>query len=244
MPIKTEVVPVPTEDGETASGQAETEKEKEEPKRPPKEQIPKAQAKRVSKKAVPQEAAEVPAPEVPIEETPQPKSKAKGKAKASAKRAVGGGEGKVAPKTKETADLSQKTKCSICKRVVTTHCLIYTHKCRKAALDEKKPMPTLDPLPEPPPEPPKLERASASVRSRDMKQWVEEHPGETFPHKEELPIPETFAPPPTFVETEGGGYLTIAERRVHHREALEQQYREYQLHKKQNQISHLRHFYG
>ena len=231
MPVKTEVVPVPTEAGDMTSGQAETEKEKEEPKLPPKEQIPKAQAKRVSKKAVPQEVAETPAP---AEETPQPKSKAKGKA--SAKRAAGGG------KAKETVDMSQKTKCNICKRVVSNHCLLYTHKCPKAALDEKKPMPTLEDEVVPPP-PPKLERASASMRARDMKQWVEQHPGETFPHEEELPIPETFAPPPTFVETEGGGYLTIAERRVHHREALERQYREYQLHKKQNQISHLRQFY-
>ena len=89
-------------------------------------------------------------------------------------------------------------------------------------------------------QPPKLERQTA----RDIKQWVEQNPGEPYPHAEELPVPEVFAPPPTFVETEGGGYLTIAERRVHHREALEKQYREYQLHKKQNQISHLRQFYG
>ena len=90
------------------------------------------------------------------------------------------------------------------------------------------------------PPPPKLERASA----RDMKQWVEENPAEPYPHQEELPAPDVWAPPPTFVETEGGGYLTIAERRVHHREALERQYREYQLHKKQNQIAHLRQFYS
>ena len=91
-------------------------------------------------------------------------------------------------------------------------------------------------------QPPKLERQTASAR--DIKQWVEQNPGEPYPHAEELPVPEVFAPPPTFVETEGGGYLTIAERRVHHREALEKQYREYQLPKKQNQISHLRQFYG
>ena len=59
MPVKTEVVPVPTEDGEMASGQTETEKEKKKPKRAAKEQIPKAQAKRVSKKTAPQEVAEV-----------------------------------------------------------------------------------------------------------------------------------------------------------------------------------------
>ena len=134
--------------------------------------------------------------------------------------------------------MSQKTKCPICKRVVTTHCLLYTHKCPKAALDEKKKIPTVE---ESAPPPPKLERAQNT--QREMKQWVEENPGEAYPYANELPVPEVFAPPPTFVETEGGGYLTIAERRVHHREALEQQYREYQFHKKQNQISHLRQFY-
>ena len=121
--------------------------------------------------------------------------------------------------------------------MVTTHCLLYTHKCPKAALDEKKKIPSIEEEAAPPP--PKLERASA----RDMKQWVEENPAEPYPHQEELPTPDVWGPPPTFVDTEGGGYLTIAERRVHHREALERQYREYQLHKKQNQIAHLRQFY-
>ena len=180
---------------------------------------------------------------VRLEEAPQPHPKAK----STAKRAAKGGEAKAKSTAKssaksaakETADLSQKTKCPICKRVVTTHCLLYTHKCPKAALDEKKKIPTVEEEVAPPP--PKLERAQN--RQREMKQWVEENPGETYPHENELPVPEVFAPPPTFIETEGGGYLTIAERRVNHREALEQQYREYQFHKKQNQISHLRQFY-
>ena len=222
MPVKTEVVPVPSEEGEAASEQPEAEKEEEKPKRAAKKQIPKAQPKRVSKKA------QIETPPEPVEEAaPHPKSKAK--AKGSAKRADS--------KAKETADLSQKTKCPICKRVVTTHCLLYTHKCPKAALDEKKKIPTAEEEVVPPP--PKLERDTR----REMKQWVEENPGETYPYENELPVPEVFAPPPTFIETEGGGYLTIAERRVNHREALEQQYREYQFHKKQNQISHLRQFY-
>ena len=238
MPVKTEVVPVPSEEGEAASEQPEAASEEKKPKRAPKNQIPKAQAKRVSKKAAPQdapqEAVETPhVPEEPAEpaepepaepEPAEPEAKPKSRAKAKAK-------------AKETADLSQKTKCPICKRVVTTHCLLYTHRCPKAALEEKKKIPTVEEEAAPPP--PKLERAS----TRDMKQWVEENPAEPYPHQEELPTPEVWAPPPTFVETEGGGYLTIAERRVHHREALERQYKEYQLHKKQNQIAHLRQFY-
>ena len=231
MPVKTEVVPVPSEEGEAASEQPEAASEEKKPKRAPKNQIPKAQAKRVSKKAAPQdapqEAVETPhVPEEPAEPEPaepaEPEAKPKSRAKAKAKAKV---------------DLSQKTKCSVCKRVVTNHCLLYTHKCPKAALDERKKMPTVEEEAAPPP--PKLERASA----RDMKQWVEENPAEPYPHQEELPTPEVWGPPPTFVDTESGGYLTIAERRVHHREALERQYREYQLHKKQNQIAHLRQFY-
>ena len=230
MPIKTEPVPVHTEEAAAeaavVSEQVDAEKKEEEPKDAPEKQIPKAKAKRVSKKA------KIETPPEPVEEAPQPaphpKSKAKAKAKSTAKSSA-----------KETADLSQKTKCPICKRVVTTHCLLYTHKCPKAALDEKKKIPTVEEEVVPPP--PKLERAQNTPR--DMKQWVEEHPGEAYPHEKELPVPEVFAPPPTFVDTEGGGYLTIAERRVNHREALEQQYREYQFHKKQNQISHLRQFY-
>ena len=233
MPIKTEPVPVHTEeaaaDAAVVSEQVDAEKKEEEPKDAPEKQIPKAKAKRVAKKAL------IETPPEPVEEAPQPaphpKSKAKSKAKSTAKSSA-------KSSAKETADLSQKTKCPICKRVVTTHCLLSTHKCPKAALDEKKKIPTVE---ESAPPPPKLERAQD--RQREMKQWVEENPGEAYPYANELPVPEVFAPPPTFVETEGGGYLTIAERRVHHREALEQQYREYQFHKKQNQISHLRQFY-
>ena len=52
-----------------------------------------------------------------------------------------------------------------------------------------------------------------------------------------------YGAPPTFVD-EGQGYLTIAERRVSHREALEQKYREHQFARRQNEVSQLRHFYG
>ena len=125
MPIKTEAVPVPSEEGEAASEQPEAttqESEEKKPKRAPKKQTPKAQPKRVSKKAAPQEEQAEPA-EATEADTEQAEPAKKSRAKA---------------KSKDTADLSQKTKCPICKRVVTTHCLLYTHKCPKAALDEKK----------------------------------------------------------------------------------------------------------
>ena len=157
MPIKTEPVPVHTEEAAGVSEQVDAEKKEEEPKQPSKKQIPKAQPKRVSKKA------KIETPPEPVEEAaqaaPHPKSKAKAKAKSTAKSSA-----------KETADLSQKTKCPICKRVVTTHCLLYTHKCPKAALDEKKKIPTVE---ESAPAPPKLERAQNT--QREMKQWVEEN---------------------------------------------------------------------
>ncbi len=58
-----------------------------------------------------------------------------------------------------------------------------------------------------------------------------------------MPTAELFGAPPTFVGDDQQGYLTIAERRVTHREALEQKYREYQFARKQNQVSQLRAFY-
>ena len=72
MPVKTEVVPVPSEEGEAASEQPEAASEEKKPKRAPKNQIPKAQAKRVSKKAVPQDTPQevVETPHVPQEPAP------------------------------------------------------------------------------------------------------------------------------------------------------------------------------
>ena len=129
MPIKTEAVPVPSEEGEAASEQPEATSEEKKPKRAPKKQTPKAQPKRVSKKAAPQEEQAEPA-EATEAATEQAEAEPAKKSRAKAK-------------SKDTADLSQKTKCPICKRVVTTHCLLYTHKCPKAALDEKKKYPPL-----------------------------------------------------------------------------------------------------
>ena len=76
---------------------------------------------------------------------------------------------------------------------------------------------------------------------REMKQWVEQNPGETLGG--EMPTSETFGAPPTFVG-ESTGYLTITERRANHRDALEQKYREHQFNRKQNQVAHLRAFYS
>ena len=119
MGVKSEPVPV---DGEPkvdetplpGLGEAEGGDEKEKPKAPPEEQIPEAKPKRRARKAVPKAAPEKPeheaVPEVP--ETAPKKARAKAKPK---------------------ADLSQKTKCPSCKRVLSTHCLLYSHKCPKAS---------------------------------------------------------------------------------------------------------------
>ena len=91
--------------------------------------------------------------------------------------------------------------------------------------------------PEPEVPPPPLERAN--------KNWVTENPNDSFPY-EDQPEPQQFTAPPTFVgdPMTGRGHLTIAERRISHREALEQKYKEYQFQRKQQQLSGLRAFYG
>ncbi len=63
---------------------------------------------------------------------------------------------------------------------------------------------------------PKLERQTA-------KQWVEENPNEAYQYDEPTHIPEKFGAPPTFMgdfET-GVGELTVAQKRIGHREALQ-----------------------
>ena len=80
---------------------------------------------------------------------------------------------------------------------------------------------------------------------RADKNWVTENPHVSFPY-EDQPEPQQFTAPPTFVgdPMTGRGHLTIAERRISHREALEQKYKEYQFQRKQQQLSGLRSFYG
>ena len=76
MPIKTEPVPVHTEeaaaDAAVVSEQVDAEKKEEEPKDAPEKQIPKAKAKRVAKKAL------IETPPEPVEEAPQPAPHAQG----------------------------------------------------------------------------------------------------------------------------------------------------------------------
>ena len=84
------------------------------------------------------------------------------------------------------------------------------------------------------------------MNPREMANWVQEHPNEAFPYESEMPRAQQYGAPPTFVGdfAAGIGDLTIPERRLTYREALEQKYREYQHQKRASMINPLRKFYG
>ena len=136
-------------------------------------------------------------------------------------------------------DLSQKTKCPVCKRVVSQHCLLYTHKCSKAALDERKPRQTLE-MEAPPPPP--LVREPVRTTA-----WVEENPDEEMPYETPMPVPNEWHAPPTVVEAPSRGHighLSMAEKRATYKQALDMRYAEYQHQRRANQVAGLRGFYG
>ena len=229
MPVKTEPVPVVSEQPE--------DKEKEaQPEEPPKEEVPKAEPKRRTKKAV-IEAPEEPLPAEPapvpdeVHEEPKPKARAKRAPKAKA-------EPEVAPKPKRVPKPKEpkatKLDCTVCNTTVGSEALLTTHECSQTALAAKK-------KPEAPPPPP-LVRHSA----RDRSIWVQEHPDEAYPYEEELPVQQHYTAPPTFVgDFESGiGELTIPQRRLSYKEALEQKYAEYQHQKRSSMVGPLRRAYG
>ena len=92
---------------------------------------------------VPEEASEVPEepqseepPEAPKKKAPAPK--AKGRAAQAAVKAAAKAQAKAQAalaKEQETLDMKTRVKCPICRRTVSQHCLLYTHKCPQAALD-------------------------------------------------------------------------------------------------------------
>ena len=111
---------------------------------------------------IPEEASEVPEepqseepPEAPKKKAPAPKAKSraaqaavKAAAKAQAKAQA------ALAKEQETLDMKTRVKCGICRRTVSQHCLLYTHKCAQAALDAKPKTPTVEEkFPEAPPAP-------------------------------------------------------------------------------------------
>ena len=217
MPVKTEPVPV--------SEQPEDKEKEAQPEEPPKQEVPKAEPKRRTKKAV-IEAPEEPLPAEPehVEEEPKPKARAKRAPKAKAEPKP-----KKEPKPKAT-----KLDCTVCNTTVGSEALLTTHECSQTALAAKK-------KPEAPPPPP-LVRHTA----RDRSLWVQEHPDEAYPYEEELPVQQHYTAPPTFVgDFESGiGELTIPERRLSYREALEQKYAEYQHQKRSSMVGPLRRAYG
>ncbi len=107
---------------------------------------------------IPEEPSEVPeepkseeAPEAPKKKQPAPKSKA---AQAAVKAAAKAQQKAWTAMAKEQEKLDMKTrvKCGICRRTVSQHCLLYTHKCPQAALDAKPKTPTVEEkFPDPPP---------------------------------------------------------------------------------------------
>ena len=228
MPVKSEPVPVSEEPQD---------KEKEaEPEEATQEEVPKAQPKRRAKKAV-IEAPEEPLPAEPepvveVHEEPKPKARAKRAPKAKAEPKV-----EAAPKPKpkkEPKPKATKLDCTVCNTTVGSEALLTTHECSQTALAAKK-------KPEAPPTPP-LVRHSA----RDRSIWVQEHPNEAYPYEEELPVQQHYTAPPTFVgDFESGiGELTIPQRRLSYKEALEQKYAEYQHQKRTSMVGPLRRAYG
>ena len=47
-------------------------------------------------------------------------------------------------KEREKLDMKTRVKCGICRRTVSQHCLLYSHKCSKDALDARPQAPTVE----------------------------------------------------------------------------------------------------
>ena len=245
MPVKTEPVPV--------SEQPEDKEKEAEPEEAAQEEVPKAQPKRRAKKAV-IEAPEEPLPAEPeVHEEPKPKARAKRapKAKAEPKEPSAARGGSAAKPKKEPkpsaarggpAAKATKQDCTVCNTPVSSEALLTSHECSKSALAAKKKKVTLEEQAPPPP----LVRQPAPRTAREMANWVQEHPNEAFPYETEMPQAQQYGAPPTFVGdfAAGIGDLTIPERRLTYREALENKYREYQHQKRASMVGPLRRAYG
>ena len=225
MPVKSEPVPVDSEQPQ--------DKEKEaEPEEAAQEEVPKAQPKRRAKKAV------IEAPEEPLPAEPEPVHEEEPKPKARAKRAP---KAKAAAPKKEPKPKATKQDCTVCNTTVGSEALLTSHECSQSALAAKKKRATLE---EQAPPPPPLVRQP--MNPREMAHWVQEHPDEAYPYESEMPEAQQYGAPPTFVGdfASGVGELTIPERRLSYREALENKYREYQHQKRASMVGPLRKFYG
>ena len=143
---------------------------------------------------------------------------------------------KEEPKPKAT-----KQDGTVCNTTVSSEALLTSHECSKSALAAKKKKVTLEE--EAPPQPPLVRQP---MNPREMANWGQEHPNEAFPYETEMPVAQSYGAPPTFVGdmASGIGDLTIPERRLSYREALENKYREYQHQKRASMVGPLRRAYG
>ena len=233
MPVKTEPVPV--------SEQPEDKEKEAEPEEAAQEEVPKAQPKRRAKKAViaaPEEP--LPAEPEPVHEEPTPKARAKRapKAKADPKPKK---ESKPSAARAAVGGKATKQDCTVCNTTVSSEALLTSHECSKSALAAKKKGPTLE---EQAPPPPDLLRYPMNARERTN--WVQSHPDEAFPYDTAMPEEQHYGAPPTFVGdfAKGIGDLSIPERRLTYREALETKYKEYQHQKRASMLGPLRRAYG
>ena len=225
MPVKTEPVPV--------SEQPEDKEKEAEPEEAAQEEVPKAEPKRRAKKAV-IAAPEEPLPAEPEHEEPKPKARAKRAPKAKA-------EPKAPKPKKEPKPKATKQDCTVCNTTVGSEALLTSHACSKSALAAKKKRATLE---EEAPPPPDLLRYPMNARERTN--WVQSHPNEAFPYDTAMPEEQHYGAPPTFVGdfAKGIGDLSIPERRLTYREALETKYKEYQHQKRASMLGPLRRAYG
>ena len=84
------------------------------------------------------------------------------------------------------------------------------------------------------------------MNARERANWVQSHPDEAFPYDTAMPEAQQYGAPPTFVGdfAKGIGDLSIPERRLTYREALESKYKEYQHQKRASMLGPLRRAYG
>ena len=121
-------------------------------------------------KPAPEEPVAAETKEEDVPEKPAPKAKSRAKAKPTAKAAAKAVEkaesamrcaakaaekaekaqaasdkaAEKAKKEQEKVDMKARVKCPVCHRTVSQHCLLYTHKCSKEALDKKPKPPTVE----------------------------------------------------------------------------------------------------
>ena len=220
MPVKA----VPVEATEEAGDPSETASEKPvilETKAEDATEKPAAQPKRRSRASAKRAASGEAAPEPPAE-PPEPAPEAEAKlrgAKAAAKaQAAADKAAEKAKKEQQAVDMKARVKCPICHRTVSQHCLLYTHVCPQAALNEK---PKVTPIPEAPePKAPKAPKAPAYSPGDS-----DDEPPPRVRWEEEFPEARVPPPPPLVRQPYQPSYreqLMLRQRERQHHQALAQ----------------------